>query len=394
MSARPIPSPSVSPGFGAVVEEAQYLAINQQLHARIAELNDELRRERRARAEQLQEKARMAEQLRRLLDTLPAGVVVLDGRGRVQECNPAAVALLGEPLEGVLWREVIARAVDPAADANDVALKDGRRLSLSTCPLGDEPGQILLLHDITERKLLEARLGQHRRLADMGRMAASLAHQVRTPLASALLYAGHLEDPGLPEEKRSRFAQRLLRSLRGLERLVTDMVAFSRSGLQGMETLAPAGLLQEVLEGAAEELQQAGVRAERVVEGAGARIRGNRSLLQTALRNLVTNAAQVMAETGGELVLVERDGPGGTVELEVRDTGPGLPETERERIFEPFVTTRSAGTGLGLAVVRAIARAHQGEVWAEAGPGGGARMVMRLPRADGANDGTDQADEA
>ncbi|HKJ76280.1 MAG TPA: ATP-binding protein [Gammaproteobacteria bacterium] len=385
MSARPIPAPSPSPVRIPGATESQYLAINQELHARIAELNDELQRERRARAEQLQEKARVAERLRRLLDGLPAGVVVLDGRGRVAECNPAAVDLLGEPLCGMPWREVIARCVEAEAGGDDVVLRDGRRLALSTCPLGDEPGQILLLNEVTDRRLLEERLGHHRRLADMGRMAASLAHQVRTPLSSALLYAGHLQNPRLPEEKRDRFAERLLQSLRGMERLVNDMVTFSRSGLQGMESLAPAALLQEVLEGAADELESAGARVERVDETGGARIRGNRTLLHTALRNLVTNALQVVPE-GARLLLVGRPGPGGTVELEVRDNGPGIPDDQRERVFEPFVSGRSGGTGLGLAVVRAVARAHQGEVWAEPAPAGGTRMVLRLPRTERDND--------
>ena len=386
MPARPLPVLSPSPAHPAGTAENQYLAINQELHARIAELNDELRRERRARAEQLQEKARVAERLRRLLDGLPAGVVVLDGRGRVSECNPAAVDLLGEPLCGMPWREVIARSVDAEAGGDDVALKDGRRLALSTCPLGDEPGQILLLNEVTERRALEERLGHHRRLADMGRMAASLAHQVRTPLSSALLYAGHLQNPQLPESKRERFAERLLQSLRGMERLVNDMVTFSRSGLQGMEPLSAGALLDEVLDAAADELGQAAcVEIDRVDETGGASIRGNRTLLQTALRNLVTNAVQALGGSG-QVLLIGRVGHGGTVELEVRDNGPGIPEDQRERVFEPFVSGRSGGTGLGLAVVRAIARAHQGEVSAEPAPAGGTRMVVRLPRTGQQND--------
>lgn len=381
MPARTISATSPDPVRTTGTVDSPYPALNQELHARIAELNDELARERRARAEQLQEKARMAERLRRLLDGLPAGVVVLDGRGRVSDCNPAAVDLLGEPLAGTPWREVIARCVETEAGGDDVLLKDGRRLALSTCPLGDEPGQILLLHEVTERRLLEERLGHHRRLADMGRMAASLAHQVRTPLSSALLYAGHLQNPQLPADKRDRFAERLLQSLRGMERLVNDMVTFSRSGLQGMEPLGAAALLQETLEGAAEELQHAGADAERVDETGGARIRGNRTLLLTALRNLLTNALQATG-AGARLHLIGRAGPADTVELEVRDNGPGIPESERERVFEPFVSGRSGGTGLGLAVVRAIARAHGGEVWAEPGPTDGTRVVVRLPRTE------------
>src|SRR5690606_13169564 len=124
------------------------------------------------------------------LDILPGGVVVLDGRGRVIEANPLALELLGEPLLGVFWREVIQRSFAPRADdGHEISLQDGRRLSLATRSLAGEPGQLILLTDLTETRRLQDELARHARLSALGRMVASLAHQIRTPLSTALLYA-------------------------------------------------------------------------------------------------------------------------------------------------------------------------------------------------------------
>ena len=118
-----------------------------------------------------------------VLNALPAGVIVLDGAGVVQECNPAAVELLGEPLFGQRWRDIIARAFAPQADdGHDVSLHDGRRVNLATTPLGDEPGQVVSLTDVTRARTLQDKLSQFERLSALGEMAAGLAHQLRTPL--------------------------------------------------------------------------------------------------------------------------------------------------------------------------------------------------------------------
>jgi two-component system sensor histidine kinase FlrB len=103
----------------------------------------------------------------------------------------ASEALLGEPLRGQLWINVVKRCFAPQHDDGyEVSLRDGRRVSVSTCPLGDHPGQVLLLTDVTETRSLQERLSQQKRLAALGEMAASLAHQIRTPYRQ-LFWASH-----------------------------------------------------------------------------------------------------------------------------------------------------------------------------------------------------------
>jgi len=171
--------------------------------------------------------------LQTLLNALPAGVVVLDGRGMVNECNPAAIDLLGEPLLGESWRNVIERSFNPMPSGQDVVTNDGRIVNISTCPLGNNlPGQIILLQDVTVNRKLQAQLDQQKRLATMGQMAAQLAHQIRTPIASALLYASHLKKNNLSEKNRMRFADKILSRIKNLENLIKDMLLFSKNGME------------------------------------------------------------------------------------------------------------------------------------------------------------------
>lgn len=372
-------SPAGTAPLPALVPESQTAAVNRTLHLRIAELSEELARllERTQRNTARQD--RRSEYLQAVFDALPSAVVVLDGHGRVGEATPAARQLLGEPLAGLPWHQVVARVFVPARGAGqDLTLHSGRRVTLSTCPLGDTPGQILLFQDVTEQRRLQQRLHHHQRLSDMGRMAASLAHQIRTPLASALLYASHLKRPVLEESHRLRFAARLVESLQSLEGLITNMLAFARGGTGTEELLRAGTLLEAACEGLGAQLEAGGIDC-RIEDACGESwLRGNPKLLQTALHNLVANAIQAGADT---IRLAAHLSERGHIQLEVADNGPGVDPALRARLFEAFETGRSEGTGLGLAVVRAVARAHGGEVYHRERRGGGSRFILELPPA-------------
>ncbi len=148
--------------------------------------------------------------------------------GVVREANPAAIDLLGQPLLGMLWRHVISRCFAPREDdGHEVSLKDGRRLSIATRSLDAEPGQLVLINDLTETRHLQEQLARHERLSSLGRMVASLAHQIRTPLSAAMIYASHLTERELPVETQQRFAARLKDRLHELEHQVRDMLVFA-----------------------------------------------------------------------------------------------------------------------------------------------------------------------
>lgn len=391
-AAQILPVPDVS-GQPPSVEQASRLGLEQAfslfnqmssqltdsyslLEARVTELKGELAVVSAQRMQELAEKERLANRLQNLLDLLPGGVIVIDAQGIVREANPAACELLGLPLEGELWRHVIARCFAPREDdGHEISLKDGRRLSIATRSLDAEPGQLVLLNDLTETRHLQAQLARHERLSSLGKMVASLAHQIRTPLSAALLYASHLTEQALPVETQQRFAGRLKERLHELEHQVRDMLVFARGELPLTDRITPALLMQSLQSAALTHVQDLPIRWQ--CDSHAGELLCNRDTLVGAILNLLENAIQASA---GELRLkVHLYTRGDTLRVSVSDNGSGIDSEILARLGEPFFTTKTTGTGLGLTVVKAVARAHQGELQMRSRPGRGTCAQVILP---------------
>jgi two-component system sensor histidine kinase FlrB len=230
-----------------------------------------------------------------------------------------------------------------------------------------------LLADI---RSLETEASRSRRLSSMGEMTARLAHQVRTPLSTALLYASQLKQPALPREQHDCFVDRLLVGLRHLDHMVNDMLVFARGGQVGEEPVEVAALLEQVRQSLQPRLESVGALWR--VSGVAARpVQGQGEVLASVLTNLATNALDACGN-GARLEWQLATGPDDLL-LALQDNGPGIAAELREQIFDPFFTTRANGTGLGLAVVRAVVVAHQGEIELDSDYRDGARFVVRLP---------------
>ncbi|QLF94558.1 PAS domain-containing protein [Pseudomonas sp. ABC1] len=364
-----------------VREVSSQLNVSQALlDARVAELQGQLEHANTQRIGELAETERLANRLQCVLDALPGGVIVIDGHGRVREANPVAIELLGAPLQGLFWRDVIARSFAPRKDdGHEISLRDGRRVSIATRSLGGEPGQLVLLTDLTETRRLQARLAHNERLSALGRMVASLAHQIRTPLSSALLYASHLHDGGLAEEQRQRFSGRLKERLHELERQVRDMLVFARGDLPLNDRIPVRGLFDAMREASECLLQDVQVRWQcDAVEG---ELLCNRDTLVGVLLNLLENARQ--AAGSGALIKVHAYRRADDLRLSVSDNGPGLDREHLARLGEPFFTTRTTGTGLGLAVAKTVVRAHHGQLSIASRPGRGTCVTLVLPLLPG-----------
>jgi len=177
-------------------------------------------------------------------------------------------------------------------------------------------------------------------------------------------------------------AQKVVGQLRQLDGLIDDMLLFSRSGYGGEETVSVHHLLTELGEAVKPHCDERGTAL--VLDDClpGACLQGNPRTLLSALQNLAANALQALGE-GGQITLGVRDGGCGTLEISVRDNGPGISAELQSRLFKPFFTTRASGTGLGLAVVQAVAQAHGGGVRVDSRPGEGSEFIVQLPRLEG-----------
>ena len=343
----------------------------EQLTAQLAQANGELEL-------QLREKQALAERQAALLSALPAGVVVVDAEGEVREANPAAEKLLGESLVGRSWQHAQER-LKPADGALEW-LTPGeapRRIGLEEQSMGPERGRILLLHDVTEAHAARERLLRNERLAHMGQMAARLAHQLRTPLATAMLYADRLDRGGIGDRERADIGQRILARLRSLERVTREMLRFVSGERAPEKQIEVGALLAEAAEVMSPLMAARGIAFTCEDMTCGAVLRGDRRGLSAALLSLLENAAQATAQ-GGK-VHIDAMANSVRVRIRVSDSGSGILPDALPRLFEPFYSTRSDGTGLGLAIVKSVVEAHGGSIEVSSAENAGTCFTMTLP---------------
>lgn len=351
------------------------------LEGKVAQLTHELNEVSAQKDEELEKKNRLANRMQALLDFLPGGVIVLDARGIIVQSNPAARNVLNHPLDGELWRNVIATCFAPSNDDGlDVATVEGRHVSLATASL-DDKGQIILLTDQTETRRLQQQANRQDKLSSMGKMVSALAHQIRTPLSAAILYANHLCAESISEERRKIFAGKLLGRLNHMAEQVKDMLLFVRNELP----LNDVTSLQDLETGlrAAMEVPLAAGKNHCIWQNAipQAHLRCNREALIGALLNLVNNSIQASPQGAKLKVSFCRTALKGeaAVAIAIADNGPGMSAEQLDAAQEVFYTTKPQGTGLGLAVVKSVTLAHGGQFRLQSRLGVGTCGVLTIP---------------
>ncbi|MDD1620361.1 MAG: ATP-binding protein [Methylococcaceae bacterium] len=346
----------------------------QGLEEQVARLNRELAAARSERVSTLIEKEKLASRLQQILAALPAAVIVLNAGGLVIDCNNHAIDFLGEPLLGEDWQRVMARSLQPVAGSpRERQLGDGRKVNITRNLLSNDAEQIILLSDVSELRSLQDLLAQRKQLSAMGEMVASLAHQVRTPLATAILYASQMSKPTLLEEKRQQFSQKILERLHYLERQVNDMLIFAKQGRLAMQGFSLKQLMTHVSESM--EAFEGCLTVDNQLQSD--LLLGNEDALRGALLNLLNNAVEAGAE---RIDFSVRQSDAMNIRIVIEDDGPGIDEQQQTRLFEPFYTTKSHGTGLGLAVVDSVVKAHGGSIVCRSAVGQGTTFTLTLPR--------------
>ncbi|WP_426014266.1 PAS domain S-box protein [Caulobacter sp. DWR2-3-1b2] len=361
--------------------------------------------------------AAMTHHLQSILDSAPDAVIVIDPAGLMTSFSPAAERLFGWSAAEAIGRNVSSLMPGPHREGHDGYLANyarsrepkiigtgrvvvGQRKDGSTFPMelavgetrGSSPFYTGFIRDLTDRQQTETRLRDLQtelvhvsRLTAMGEMASTLAHELNQPLsaiANLLTGSRRLLDRGRPEDQakvRDAVDKASAQALRAGD-VIHRMREFVR---RGASERAPERLSMVVEDAAA--LALIGAREHLVttrlkLDPTADAVYADRVQIQQVLVNLIRNAVDAMADSPRrELTIASQRLDSDSVQVSVTDTGSGINDDFRERLFQPFMTTKAEGMGVGLSISRSIIEAHGGRIWADANPKGGTVFHFTLP---------------
>ncbi|MFO7626315.1 MAG: ATP-binding protein [Candidatus Fermentibacteraceae bacterium] len=323
---------------------------------------------------------------RKVLENLRDGVLVVDSRGNLLQANPAAVDILGLPdresgvLQGTPIESAIAQFLADNESPENVEMVLGERIINCRFSRSEaDNGVIAVLSDITEATNLRVALEERKRLAIVGRLSATLAHEIRNPLASISGAAEILASGKLPEGKSERMTNLIVSQSKRVSELIDGYLSLARDSDDfPHDPIDFAAFTVEAVESAIHGFA-GGVTISFPKHDQPVMVLGNPMRLGQALGNMLRNAVEALADHPGGQVLVELKREGNEVRLSVSDNGPGIPAKRLDRVWEPFYTTRAEGTGLGLYVCRRIAQEHGGRMELQNLPQGGLQVSLILP---------------
>lgn len=339
-----------------------------------------------------------------ILRSLASGLVAVDEDGRIIYWNPAARSILGlqdddvrrpvgELLPGVEPRLRTAEGGVTGPQGRwelEVRTRAGEavHLGMHCSPLRDGQGrrigQLINFQDVTRLHELSEQVRRSERLAAVGGLAASVAHEIRNPLA-AISGSAELLGSIAVQEDDARLLSIIRRESARLSALVTDMLAFTRPRPPQRARVSLVRVAKEALEHFRADRANAGLRLRIEIEDGVPDAEVDAAQLAQVLWNLLRNASEAMGGQG-EVAIEVRTRPTGDeeppdVELSVIDEGPGIPEEQLDRIFDPFFTTKERGTGFGLAIVHRIVQDNGGTIELTSTPGSGTTFRLRFPAA-------------
>jgi len=390
-----------------------------KLQEKVAQLDRELEAKNKQLLLKVEELNRTRDYLHDILEAMTDGVLAVDIDGRITTFNRAAQRITGYPAAeaqdrryselfadsfGDLPRRVGRCELSPGHVPSELRRRDGTTVPVSESVAllkdrhGNVSGAIKVFQDLSEVARLKEQVRRNDRLAAVGQMAAAVAHEIRNPLGGIEGFAALLARDIPKDDPKGLLVEKILTGTKSLNRVVSELLAFTRPMKFEFETIDCEELLKSVLALAGDGNNGVAVSAETDGQGSPATLVGDAEKLKQVFLNIVLNAFQSMGD-GGELrIKVRREERSEEQQPPVlvvtfADTGCGIPEEVLPRIFEPFFTTREKGTGLGLAIAARIVEGHGGRITATSIEGSGSTFEICVPCAGHqASDGAGGAD--
>jgi two-component system sensor histidine kinase HydH len=337
-----------------------------------------------------------------LVSRLPVGIIATDQKDRLSTWNQAAAEMtsistqqaLGKSVKQVLPPELVSFFSPISTGQAPLTESEGRevRLHINDCeivlhcqlidlrdPAGKYMGQVLLLSDITRLKDLESEMRENERLAAVGRMAAGVAHEVRNPLSSIKGLALLLKDKFSSESREFETTGLLIQEVERMNRTISELLSFARPAALDLQSVDLKELLSDSL-----QLVSADTASERIMTSLQCehdlpKIQADRDRLSQVFINILLNGVQAMQEGGTLDIIARKNGAGKSVEISFKDTGTGINPEHLSHLFFPYFTTKSGGTGIGLAISQKIIVDHGGTIRVESEQGRGTTLIVELP---------------
>ena len=346
-----------------------------------------------------------SDQSKTVLESLGEGIIAFDASHVAVVANSYASDLMGwqGAIEGVLATDLLVNIPDVLEFVNRafreseyvthedamISREDGvnrhLRVSTSSIDFGISNGVVLVMRDVSDIKRMEREIYQAEKMTALGRLAASVAHEVRNPLGAVTLQLALLEEDAteMPEPDRTRILRRMNianSEIKRLDRIVENFLRFSRAPQVLFERISLNDVVRRVFELVTPEAREQDVRLDLDLAEGLPSIEGDEGQLAQAILNITVNAFHAI-QGQGKVSAVTRMDEDGTISLAIQDDGAGISEVDIDRVFEFYYTTKDEGTGLGLSIAQRIIYEHKGRIDVQSQQGYGATFVIHLPPA-------------
>lgn len=346
-----------------------------------------------------QEVARLKDFSENIVESLTVGVLAVDLDGTVEAWNTRMEQLIGVPRNDAVGRPLaellpgeLVQEIEARGDQEQITGIYKHRLvhlgrvvvlNVSITPLvgksGEHIGKLLLFDDVTQRERMEEQMTQTEKLTSLGLLAAGVAHEVNTPLAVISNYIQMLAKQMPAEDPRNAIIEKIVKQTFRASEIVNNLLNFSRTGAGELADVDVNRVVEETLSLVSHPLKTAQIQVVKQLGDGIPAVRGSANKLQQVFLNLFLNARDAMPSGG--MLEVRTMAHNGSVEVEVADTGNGIPREHIHKIFDPFFTTKTSGrgTGLGLSVSYGIIKEHAGKIDVRSTPGRGTSFHVEFP---------------
>jgi len=327
-----------------------------------------------------------------VVSSINTGIAVFedeDGETVTRLINPKAHELTkGNKNIIPILRECVIEYGNPVKENHFVKKENGKYWGINVAffkdPQKNKKGTIVVFNDITERKKMEKEMQRSERINRLGKLTLQIAHDLRNPLGTVSGLA-QLLTMSPKNDKGKRYGQEILKATNIINELIGDMLDFSKDQELIFEKFDFAAFLLEIVENfeKSANINEKKARIKLKQDSGDYGIKADREKLRRVFDNLINNACDALKEKGQiEISLSEKNG---NVITQVKDNGAGIPESQMDEIFEPFVTNKKNGTGLGLSIVQRIISSHKGKIFVDSREGEGTEFTIELPKKGGNN---------